>query len=259
MVQAGLGAFCSRHAYDLVVVDKPLDDSARARGRSPAWQKCLVHKSEAAAGYQQLAWVDADIRIRPDSPGIFDEVPVDRVGAVDVYATPTPSDYSMALQRTYREWDAAGVNYVSNSTPQEYYSNYGLNAPFENVVQTGVIVFSPLHHKEILEKTYGDYEEKGDASWNYEMRPLSYELVKSGAVKWLSPKFNMPWSCYERLYYPFLAVPRGGRLSKLLERIKMMPRDALRRQCVASAFVNNYFLHFSGGRTEFRLLPSPSI
>ncbi len=42
----------------------------------------------------------------------------------------------------------------------------------EEVVQTGVMVFTPKQHREVLEYVYYNYEEKG---LNYEMRPLSKE------------------------------------------------------------------------------------
>jgi len=251
----GWERYCARHEIDLIVIDQSLDRTERAQRRSPSWQKCLIHHHPAVASYDQVAWVDADIRIRPDAPDLFSEVPSDRIGAVDAWTIPTQEDQTAALDARYRRMDQAGVSYVSNRTPQEFHGNFGLDAPFDAVVQAGMIVFSPRLHGAILQTTYDRYEEKGAAMWNYEMRPLSYEIQKAGPVHWLSPKFNMTWPHYSQIYYPFLdePVPRPLRLLR-----RLLGRDAqpIRRKCVESAFRNNYFLHFSNGSPDYRLLPA---
>jgi hypothetical protein len=236
-----------------VVIDSLLDDSPRGKGRSPAWQKCIVHQSPAVAKYEQVAWVDADIRIRPGAPNLFDNVPPGQVGAVDDYGTPNKEDHDMMLERLYRQWDAQGVAYISNRTAQEYHARFGLVSPFEEVVQTGVLVFSPQRHGGLFQSTYDNYEDKGSSEWNYEMRPLSYELLKSGFLHWISPKFNMGWPVCESLYYPFLQA-NPSRVQRLIHRI-WQPKSKLRRQCVERAFENNYFLHFAGGSRDYMLIP----
>ena len=254
-IRPGWEQYCSRYDLDLIVIDRPLDDSSRAQARSPAWQKCIIHRFPAVARYQQVAWVDADIRINPNSPNIFANVPAEFVGAVDAYAIPTREDYIMLLKRIYKQCEEKGWPYISNLTPQEYHGNFGLEAPFDGVVQSGVMVFSPQRHGEIFQKTYDGYEDKGDASWNYEMRPLSYEILKSGAIQWISPKFNMAWSYYELMLYPFLGST-PSRLQKLVDRIEGNSALKLRSKCVATVFQNNYFLHFAGGSLDYKLLPA---
>jgi len=254
----GWRGYCARHDLDIVVIDAPLDESPRAKGRSPAWQKCLIHRHPEVAKYEQVAWVDADIRIRPTAPNIFAGAPLDMIGAVNEYATPTPEDYAMVLDALYRSWDGSGTPYVNNRTPRQYHGNFGLEAPFDCVVQTGVMVMSPRAHGAIFEKVYTDYEDKGDASWNYEMRPLSYEAQKSGAMQWLPPKFNMGWAVYEMLMYPFLAG-RPSLIQKVMKRLGVKPGGKLRRECVNTAFRNNYFLHFAGGSKDYELIPPDAL
>jgi hypothetical protein len=250
----GWQTYCAAHSLDLIIIDIPLDDSPRARSRSPAWQKCLIHHHPAVARYDQVAWVDADIRIRPHSPDLFAAVPTDRIGAVNEHATPTPEDYSHGLRQLYARWDQDGIQYISNRTPREFHRNFGIDSPHDGVVQTGVIVFSPHRHGGIFQKTYDTYEDKGDPSWCYEMRPLSHELQSSGALQWISPKFNLGWSLCQLLFYPFL-TSSPSRLKKLFARLTGDPATKLRRRCVQAAFENNYFLHFAGGSPDYRLLP----
>jgi len=240
-------AYCSRYDIDLVIIEAPLDTSERASKRSPAWQKCIIHQHPSLKRYDQIAWVDADIKIRRNAPNIFNGIPIEKIGATDEYATPTPEDHYAILKNNYDKWDQLGVKYIRNLTPQEYHENFGLKGTWSNVVQTGVFVYSPKIHSEILERVYNNYEDKGHASWNYEMRPLSHEMISSGNVQWLSPKFNMVWNYYKEYYYPFLETEYTSRFRK--KRAKKLYSD-----CVKTAFENNYFLHFAGGSTSYKLL-----
>src|ERR1035437_3334002 len=49
--EANWRAYAARHDFDVICIDKPLDDSERARKRSPAWQKCLVLSQEFSQRY----------------------------------------------------------------------------------------------------------------------------------------------------------------------------------------------------------------
>src|SRR5262249_13941034 len=96
---------------------------------------------------------------------------------------------------------------------------------------TGVMVLSPRHHRDVLERTYAEYEQHPGGPWNYEMRPLSYELLKAGCVHWLDPRFNYIWDTYRALHFPFLLDNPGH------------PRAS---RCLAGALGNVHFMHFAG-------------
>lgn len=232
--------YAERHGYDLICIDEPLDDSPRARQRSPAWQKCLILGQDLARGYERIVWIDADVLINPSSPDIAYGVPLEQVGAVDEYATPTPELYRLALRKLYEYWDNKQVAYIDNLNPADYYARWGLPSTFGQVVQTGVMVLSPQHHRQLLEDVYAAYEDKGPA-WNYEMRPLSYELLKAGCVHWLDRRFNYLWGIYKALYFPFLSNN---------------PTHALAEQCVNEGFAEVYCLHFAGSVDEMALVHS---
>ena len=226
--------YCERHGYDLICLEEPLDDSVRARSRSPAWQKCLVLGQPFAHRYRQIVWVDADVLPNPGAPPVGEGVPPELVGAVDEYATPTPELHRRTLAKLYDFWEATGVPFIRNETPREYYRVYGLPDAFDAVVQTGVMVLSPSHHRELLEDVYASYEDKG-TGWNYEMRPLSYELLRARCVTWLDPRFNTIWGSHKALHFPFL-----------LNR----PDDPRAPELVARALRDTYFLHFAGSVDE---------
>lgn len=196
-------AYAARHGYDVICLDAPLDLSARAAARSPAWQKCLVLGHPQVERYARVVWMDADVVVNPAAPDLAAGVPPNRVGAVDEYATPTHKLHRQNLLKMYEYWKRNDVPFIENETGRDYYLRWGLPGGFDEVVQTGVMVLSPTHHRALLEGTYLRYEDRGPA-WNYEMRPLSYELLNAGAVHWLDPRFNMIWGIYKALYYPFL-------------------------------------------------------
>src|SRR3954468_6813200 len=76
-------AYAAKCGYDLVLVTEPLDNSPRAAGRSPAWQKCLVLSQDFSQKYKQIVSLDSDIVINAAiSPRINEQAPLDRVGGV---------------------------------------------------------------------------------------------------------------------------------------------------------------------------------
>ena len=237
--------YCDRHGYDLICIEEPLDTSARARARSPAWQKCLILGQPFARGYEQIVWVDADILPNWEAPSVAEGVPRELVGAVDEYSTPTRELHRRTLAKLYRRWEAEGIQFVNNLTTAEYYRQFGLTGTHDAVVQTGVMVLSPAHHRELLEDTYASYEDKG-SGWNYEMRPLSYELLRTGAVSWLDPRFNYIWAFYAALNFPFLMTH---------------PDHSLQTEYGARALADVHFLHFAGSVHEMAAVaaaPPPS-
>lgn len=245
--------YCARHGLGLEVITDLPDDSPRAAARSPAWQKLIVHRNEALQKYERLAWVDADIVIREDAPNIFEQTEIEFVGAVDDFATPGKHEHRAMLERLYGQWDRAGIRYFRNLEPREYYAHFGIACDFKEVVQTGVLVYSPQRHGSLFEHIYQTYDAARDDALNHEMRPASYELLKAGVVQWMTPQFNMQWSYYRECYYRFLnerlPVPAWlpKRVTTDLERMRT-------RWCVQMAYENNAFLHFSGGSRDYLLL-----
>jgi hypothetical protein len=168
---------------------------------------------------------------------------------------PNRTIYRAVLERQYARWRAAGVKFVENPTPESFYRIWGFPNPPNDVAQTGVLVLSPTYHRDILRRVYDGYEDKGGAEWNYEMRPLSYEIVKTGSVMWLDWRFNMVVSDVLAWQYPFLAdnpfQPLAASNPKeVIERLNGL----LLAACLKTAFANAYFLHFAGQQSLMSLL-----
>ncbi len=204
--RANWESYAARHGYDVICFDAPLDTAPAARPAT--WQKCLILAQPETQKYDRVVWVDADIVFHPDAPCLASQVPPDRIGAVDEYATPTPDQYRLALARLYRAWDELGVPYVNNPTPRAFYNNFGLRPSFDQVVQGGLLVLSPRHHRELLESVYlavypAEHRDDG------EMIALSHTLLRAGAVHWLDPRFDSLFACFVALRAPELLTRSG--------------------------------------------------
>jgi hypothetical protein len=248
-------AYAARHGFDVICLDKPLDGSERARKRSPAWQKCLILSQDFAQHYERIVWLDADILINNHAaPAVDENVPLDKVGVAEefTYVQDAGTEPRQLLDRLYSYWGRSVINYAAC----EYYTRYGFPDGFDKVVQTGVMVLSPHHHRALLEEVYNEYEEKGGAEWNYEMRPLSYELLKANVVHWIDRRFNQVWTYSLFLHYPFLVNPRkdnglSGRLKNKLATALGAPSLAtVQRACLTATFLNSFFFHISGVSME---------
>jgi hypothetical protein len=239
--------YAQLHGYDLICIESPLDDSPRARARSAAWQKCLVLSDERVQKYDRVVWIDSDILINPKSPCIVSSVSEDKVGAVDTFAPferPLPGTNYLLMNRAieFLGW--------SFHNAKEYYLKAGFHDPFEQVVQTGVMVVSPRYHRSILEYTYYNYDDT--AIGDFEMEALSYELLKANCVHWLNETFNQLWIVCMLREYPFLLPIEQTemRLIRVWKRFarghyKLPPRK-ITEVCLTTSFINNYFLHFAG-------------
>jgi hypothetical protein len=252
--------YAEKHGYDIVCLDTPLDTSPRAQKRSPAWQKCLILSQEFSKNYERIIWIDSDILINSSfAPCIIEGVPIDKVGVVNEWSSPTQDLYTQILNRKYEYYKLAGLNYSETSTVDKFYSNYGLPGKLDGVVQTGVMVLSPQCHRQILEKVYYEYEDKGLPQWNYEMRPLSWELLEANSVHWIDPRFNVIWDDYVHLHYPFLLEKSNSlflnRVKRKLQAIALnMGVLTNKKLYVNTAFLNSFFLHFAGRSSDIELV-----
>lgn len=238
--------YAQSHGYDIICIDTPLDNSLRAQSRSPAWQKCLILGDEKIKKYHQVVWVDSDILINPNSPCIVSHTPDNKVGSVSAFkqfSVSTPGKEEVLMSRIVDFWGWTFRN------AEEYYAKAGLPSLFNKVVQTGVMVLSPHHHRSILEYVYHNYDSTpiGD----FEMEGLSYELLKANCVHWLDDKFNKLWIACMLMDYPFLLPLKKTEIKpirvwkRLTRGHYQLPPKNITTAALTTAYINNYFLHFA--------------
>jgi hypothetical protein len=86
----------------------------------------------------------------------------------------------------------------------------------------------------VLREIYDRYEDPGP-NLNYEMRPLSWELLDRDLVHWIDPRFNRIWDLYRAERYPFLIDH---------------PRHPRAPEAVRRGLAELYGLHFAGAAGE---------
>lgn len=249
LCEPGWRVYAERHGYDIVAIDRPLDNAPRAMARSPAWQKCLTLHPSVAGKYDRVVWLDADIVINPQAPPVSGGVPLEKIGAIDEFAYPTLDAYRAFWQRMIEHWKKTDPKLVpvwrSCLDTKDYHGYWGLPRRGDHIVQTGVLVLSPRHHRELLEHVYYHYEGKGGRELNYEMRPLSFEIQERKLQHWIDRRFNA--------LFNFLSSARNAEnpfstQEELLEFIRV-------------ALGANYFLHFAGDQrllTAAKMALSPA-
>lgn len=246
--------YCDKCGYDLIVITEAFDSSDRARARSISWQKLLILSQKWATNYQQIIWIDSDVIINPNVAfDIIKKVPIETVGGVDQYAIPTKEIFDISLSRLYNDWTRSGVAYLDNRTPESYYLNRGIPGHgLQHVMQGGIFVCSPLHHKELFERIYYNYEDSSGGG-NFENPALSYELVKEDLVTWLPSQFNFCVINIISAFYPELFGTKPGFfkscLSKVVRKIfsiefKQKPNKA-ELICLKNIYDLSAFMHFA--------------
>ncbi len=241
--------YATKHGYDLICIDKPLDTTARAKRRHLSWQKCLILSQDLVKQYERVVWLDADMLINTSSaPSVTEGVPVEKIGVVEIWSQPHPQWYQECLKRMYEFW---GPHAIINYAPREYYTKYGFPCSFDQVPGNAVMVLSPTYHHELLERNYYEYEDKGSA-FNAEMRPFSYEVMKAGCAHWLDYRFCLQWWELRFMYYPFLISPPSKRTYvsrskwRLGKVLRTWSATGYTQLCINAAFQNSFFLHCGG-------------
>src|SRR5215471_18812114 len=190
--ESGWSRYAERHGFDLIVIDRPLDQTPRAVARSPAWQKCLVLRPDIAGSFDRVIWIDSDVLINDRAPSIAEGVPLGKIGATDECVFPSREVRRQILMALTQGADNPGLakTFATCLDPADWHAAWGLpRSDVRSIVQTGVMVLSPRHHRELLEHVYYDYEDRGEQPW-YEMPPLSFEIQKQGLLHGLDSRFN---------------------------------------------------------------------
>ncbi len=242
--------YAEKHGYDIIRMEEPLDDSPRGKQLSPVWQKCLILSQEFSQNYERIVWVDSDILINwNNAPCIVKDVPIEKVGAVCSWETANEHLSIEAQTRLFSHW---GI--TDETDAKSTYIKYSLPGDFDKIVQSGVLVFSPQHHRHVLEKIYNEYEDTGYG----EMLALSYELLKLDLVQWIDYRFNLTWGIQKALYYPFLIPSSKPSITYRLKRKIASFFPFLFNQkvidCVNTTFMNSFFLHFAGGTSDMKFV-----
>jgi hypothetical protein len=228
--QASWQAFAQKYGLDVIVLRDPLDRSPRATGRSPAWQKCLVLSQDFVARYEQLVLLDCDIVINAEAaPCITDQTPVEFVGGV-IAGSQIHEDLRTVLLSRLRRAPLdyqRGTRYWQEDQ-ESYYRHYGLTPLDTGIIQTGVLVASPQHHREVFAGVYkADYPVEHR---NYEQVPLSHAILSSGQFHQIDTRFN-------HVFYESMLVHNPYLLNTQTPSYELMASYALQSELANSFWI----------------------
>lgn len=248
--------YCKIHNYDLIVLDKILDHSQRAKERTVIWQKCLILEEPEVQKYDRIVWLDADIVINyHNAPCVIKDVPDGHIAATNAWKFPDYETYNEIWQRNkkYVDWHGFGFH----GKGEELYTECGLSPESYDVLQAGVLVLEPKLHRKLFWDVYYNYEKKIGNSKELvdEMRALSHILFKEKKypIFWLDYKFNYLTESFKTLYYPFL-YPKTflGRIKRLIR--FQFGKNTVNEKAINAAYLQSYFLHFAGNGKEIKLV-----
>lgn len=237
--RAGWESYAKRHGYEMVVFSDPLDNSPRAKARSPSWQKCCI--LDKLKNYERVIWMDSDIVIHPAAPAITEGIPQGKVGAVISGSYIHPDLRSVFLERVGR----SRVGHCDDAEAwrrdqADFYRRAGVTCNSTDVVNGGVLVLDQSH-RGILRRVYeADYPAD---LLSYEQFPLSAEILNADLLHRLSSRFNFMFRENAAVHYPYLFDE------------SLPERDLLARLAVKTALSNNYFLHFARALEYMQFLP----
>lgn len=160
--------YAKKCGYDFKVIEKFLDNETN-NNELISFQKILVCNQSWSYEYNYIIFVDADILINIASPPIhicYDYG--DNVGIVDEYSQPTKKD-RIKIQKD-NKWE---------DTAKEYYNLCDLDIETDMVFNTGVMVFQPTKHRDLLKNIYDKYKRNiigHYRGFHYEQSSIGYEL-----------------------------------------------------------------------------------
>jgi len=201
--------YAKKHDYDFKVINNYLDKNL-PHVDAITFNKLLVCSQEWSNQYDCIILLDADVLININSPPIHKCIDFENyIGIVNEYSQPT-NEIRLKIQRM--------MGWEPNA--KEYYKLADLDINTEMVFNTGVMVFQPKKHSELLETIYKKYVKKSinhPRKYHYEQSCIGYELQKEQTYKLLDNKWNAIWSLHKMA---------GGQLDNF--------------------FKQNYFIHFAG-------------
>lgn len=238
LCRASWHAYAERCGMDLIVIAAPLDTSARATARSPAWQKLLILSQPWSQQYERIIWLDSDIVIAPHAPDIIEYAgPAEKISLAISGGRSSTAERMVFMERLYNTtFRPDAEREVWNMEVHKNYTSHKI--PEHDVMyNTGVLVLSPLHHRELFLQCYEGEDSGGRL---YEQPLLSHEIVERNLAHVINIRFN--WGIQEAL---FLYVPEIITLHQQAEPLRA-PAMKMAHFLVRCELRNAYFLHFYG-------------
>jgi lipopolysaccharide biosynthesis glycosyltransferase len=207
--------YARKYGYDFKVVTDFIETELSQRHPSTiSFQKILVCAAPWSDEYDKIVYVDADVFINIDAPPIA-ALPIgDKIGIVNEYMQPTYEE-RLAIQKL-NNWEP---------NPSAYYKLASEDFVLDTtaVLNTGVMIFQPKLHKELLYNIYAKHVASAVGHYrkfHFEQSAIGYELQIKQMYVCIENKWNAVWG-----------------LNRFVTGANKSLYDFYR---------NNYFTHFAG-------------
>lgn len=247
--------YAQKYDYDIIVFNEALDKRSLQKGRHLGWEKLNVMTHDRVLAYDYAVWLDTDIWIKDGAPDICKENPVEYFGAVNAFTYPSHQENAKSLKVVDSIYRAAGMDVPVPRNAHEFYQSNGVKTDCKNLIQSGVIVFSPSRTYDCITSCYERWA-SDPISRAGEMQWLSAALLEAFACDWLDEKYNADWIVYQCLADPdlFKGELLRKKKSSITDRLfyrseKIKSRIGLpfsKEKILRSYMEKNYFLHFCG-------------
>jgi hypothetical protein len=236
--------YAKNNDLGIIVISDEIDKSDTAKKAN--WQKYIIGEylyKNVSKDIKNIAFLDSDIIINPESPNIFKYHNESKISVVSVHHNLPFSLNDILKTVSFYRNKYYSKKYPLNSsiffTPQEKYKFHKYKV-FKDYYCAGMFVFNCRKFKNFFKKFYSKYTANDFSLTGGDQSAFNYEINKLGKIKILDYKFQAIW-LYEMAWkYPFLYKP-----SKNKDIIK---------ECINASVRDNYFLHFAGAWHESEMI-----
>jgi hypothetical protein len=216
--------YCNIHHYELDVLDKvikpPAEGEPPMNKRQFFWQRMLIPSKYR--DYDYVITMDSDIYVSLNAPALpLAEIPRGKVGAVN--------------ERKYfqnYEWrEQLQVKFGWERTGRDWHARSGLDRPYNDHINAGLIIYQPAYHADALVALYNDNIDNYMIFHQDDQSILSVFFIDNDLIHWIDERYNRIWMFWRHLFYP--------NFDDLDEDTK--------RLYVARFTELNYFTHFCSG------------
>jgi len=239
--------YCRRHDLGLILFDDHLIERDHPKFKNPFWQKLLIPKVLKESGHKirNVCHLDTDILINPFAPNIFSGHDEFKVGLI-----------SQMKRMPYERFDVLRRvaflrnRFLSSSYPLDSILFASIDQLFQfsdlkpqsDYACTGVFIFSPYHHADVITKFFNEFDESvlTPDSGGEELH-FNYLVQSQKLDEWLDYRFQAIWIYEVAWKFPFLYEEKNRKDPDLV------------KNCVLSSLFANYFVHFAGPWHESQL------
>lgn len=195
--------YCLKYNYDFIRLTEPLDPNVHfnTRANGILIQKLLVATQDWSHEYDYIVWIDSDIYITDSAEDICSFIDLSE-NKQKIFMC----NQSAQINKRMRLFNQLTRGFELNA--QTWYRDRGIidgiidnNSKYDDVGQSGVIVFQPSIHAAICQEIYNSTITNPHYQRHGEDQPfISYELLKRNMLEFLPWEFNAVWELHANMF-----------------------------------------------------------